>query len=58
MRWWPFLSRFDPELDPSNLALMGTGALVGLAAVVVVEALWWLSGRITGERRHLFGSLA
>jgi cation-transporting ATPase E len=55
---WPFLARFDPKLDPSNTGLMTTGLLVGLAAAVLVEAIWWLSGRFTGQRRHLFGSLA
>lgn len=54
----PFLARLDPQLDPSNTAMMGTGAWLGLVAVVLVEAAWWISGRVTGERRHLFGSLA
>jgi hypothetical protein len=34
------------------------GAWLGLAAVVLVEAIWWISGLVTGERRHVFGSLA
>jgi cation-transporting ATPase E len=55
---WPFLARLDPQLDPSSTAMMGTGAWLGLVAVVLVEAAWWISGRVTGERRHLFGSLA
>lgn len=55
---WPFLQRFDPQLDPSNAAMMATGAAMGLVAVVLVEAIWWISGRLTGEHRHLFGSLA
>jgi len=55
---WPFLKRFDPQLDPGNLAMMTTAAWVGLVAVVLVEAVWWVSGRITGERRHVFGTLA
>jgi cation-transporting ATPase E len=54
----PALARLDPQLDPSNAALMATGAGLGLVAVVLIEAIWWISGRITGERRHLFGSLA
>lgn len=54
----PALSRLDPQLDPSNAAMMATGAWMGLVAVALIEAIWWLSGRITGERRHLFGSLA
>ena len=55
---WPFLKRFDPQLDPSNAAMMATGATMGLVAAVLVEAIWWVSGRVTGEHRHLFGSLA
>jgi len=54
----PMLARFDPQLDPSNAAMMTTGLWLGLGAVVLVEAIWWLSGRVTGEHRHLFGSLA
>jgi cation-transporting P-type ATPase E len=55
---WPFLARFDPQLDPGNLAMMSTAAWLGLVAVVLVEAIWWASGRFAGERRTLFGSLA
>lgn len=54
----PVLSRIDPQLDPSNTAMMATGAWIGLVAVVLIEAIWWISGLVTGERRHLFGSLA
>ena len=53
----PSLQRFDPQLDPGNLAMMSTAAWMGLVAVVLVEAIWWLSGRWAGERRVLFGSL-
>jgi len=55
---WPALARFDPQLDPSNAAMMGTGAWVGIVAAILVEVIWWLSGRLSGQRRHLFGSLA
>jgi cation-transporting ATPase E len=55
---WPALARFDPQLDPSNAAMMATGAWLGLAAVALVEVIWWVSGLVTGERRHVFGSLA
>ena len=54
----PWLVRFNPQLDPSNAAMMSTGIWAGLAAAGIVEALWWISGRITGQHRHLFGSLA
>ncbi|MCA0297044.1 MAG: HAD-IC family P-type ATPase [Actinobacteria bacterium] len=53
-----FLRRFDPQLDPSNVAMMTEAAWWGLGALVFVEAAWWISGRVTGEHRHLFGSLA
>lgn len=55
---WPLLERLNPQLDPTNAAMMGTGLLVGVIAAAVIEALWWISGLVTGERRHLFGSLA
>jgi cation-transporting ATPase E len=55
---WPFLKRFDPQLDPANLPMMATAAWVALVAVVLIEAIWWVSGKLAGERRVLFGSLA
>lgn len=54
---WPLLERLNPQLDPTNAAMMGTGLTLGLIAAVIIEALWWISGRVTGEHRHLFGSL-
>ncbi|MFT4109446.1 HAD-IC family P-type ATPase [Propionicimonas sp.] len=54
----PAFARFDPQLDPSNAGLMATGGVVGLVAAALVELVWWLSGRITGEHRHVFGNLA
>ncbi|HSK34905.1 MAG TPA: HAD-IC family P-type ATPase, partial [Propionicimonas sp.] len=50
---WPFLARLDPQLDPSNAALMTTGLWAGIVAAVLVEAIWWVSGRFTGQRRSL-----
>lgn len=55
---WPWVSRVDPQLDPGNAALMATGGWLGLLAVVLVETIWWVSGRVTGEHRHVFGTLA
>jgi len=55
---WPWLSGFDPQLDPTNAAMNTTGAWLGAAAAVVVEALWWISGRVTGLHRRVLGSLA
>lgn len=54
----PWLTRFNPQLDPSNGAMMSTGIWLGVGAAAVIEVLWWISGSITGQRRHLFGSLA
>ncbi|GAA4036510.1 cation-translocating P-type ATPase [Allokutzneria multivorans] len=44
------------QLDPSNPAVV-TPALVSVAiGVVLIEAFWWIDGRIRGERRQLFGA--
>jgi cation-transporting P-type ATPase E len=55
---WPWLTKLNPQLDPLNPAMMGTALWSGLVAIIVIEALWWISGRITGRHRHIFGSLA
>jgi cation-transporting ATPase E len=56
----PLLGALIPQLqmDPMNPAMMATTAWMGLLAIVLIEAIWWISGRFTGERRHLFGTLA
>lgn len=41
-------------LDPSNLAMTSTAVVIGLLAAGVIEALWWLQGRILGEPRRLW----
>jgi len=51
---WPFLARFNPQLDPSNAALMTTGLWAGLIAAVLIELIWWFSGRFTDQRRTLW----
>jgi len=48
------LGRSVFRLDPSNQPMMLTGLLCGLVAIVLVEALWWLDGRLAHERRHLW----
>ncbi|MFZ0531090.1 MAG: HAD-IC family P-type ATPase [Propionicimonas sp.] len=57
---FPLLGRLVPQLqmDPSNSAMVSTAVLLGLVAVVLIEAIWWISGLVTGEHRHVFGSLA
>ena len=41
-------------LDPSNLEVTSTGVAMGLLAAGLVEAAWWLQGRVLGERRMLW----
>ncbi|MFB9903977.1 cation-translocating P-type ATPase [Allokutzneria oryzae] len=44
------------QLDPSNPAVV-VPALVSVAVgVVVIEAFWWIDGKVRGERRQLFGA--
>ncbi len=41
-------------LDPSNMAVTSRAVLIGLVAAGLIEALWWLQGRILGETRRLW----
>lgn len=41
-------------LDPSNMAVTSRAVLIGLVAAGLIEALWWLQGRILGEPRRLW----
>jgi len=41
-------------LDPSNLEVTSTGVALGLLAAGLVEVLWWVQGRVLGERRMLW----
>ncbi|AKK29288.1 HAD-IC family P-type ATPase [Mycobacterium sp. EPa45] len=41
-------------LDPSNLEVTATGVAMGLLAAGLVEVLWWVQGRVLGERRMLW----
>ncbi|QIS19111.1 HAD-IC family P-type ATPase [Nocardia terpenica] len=51
----PFTKHFF-KLDPSNLELTGAAVVCGLIGIVLVEAAWWLSAALTGEKRGLFPS--
>ncbi|MEG8177916.1 HAD-IC family P-type ATPase [Nocardia terpenica] len=51
----PFTKHFF-KLDPSNLELTGAAVVCGLIGIALVEAAWWLSAALTGERRGLFPS--
>jgi cation-transporting ATPase E len=41
-------------LDPSNIALTSIALGIGLVGVAAIEVIWWVQGRILGERRHLW----
>ncbi|RRQ28135.1 HAD family hydrolase [Rhodococcus sp. Eu-32] len=49
----PFCRTFF-KLDPSNIALTTTALVIGAIGIVAVEAAWWISAALHGERRRLF----
>jgi cation-transporting ATPase E len=51
----PFTREFF-ALDPSNVVYSTIAVTCGLIGVVLVEALWWVSGRLHGEHRRLFAA--
>ncbi|WP_059016905.1 HAD-IC family P-type ATPase [Mycobacterium sp. M26] len=50
------LARKAFMLDPSNLAITSTAIGIGLLAAGIIEALWWIQGRVLGESRILWRS--
>jgi len=50
---WP-LAREKFMLDPSDVTTTGTAVLIGLLAAVLIEASWWIQGRLLGEPRALW----
>jgi len=50
------LGRAVFRLDPSNQPMMLTGLVCGLVAIVLIEALWWIDGRVAHERRRLWAA--
>lgn len=50
------LARKAFMLDPSNLVTTSTAVGIGLVAAALIEALWWIQGRILGESRALWRS--
>ncbi|MGV9677265.1 cation-translocating P-type ATPase [Nocardia sp. NPDC003482] len=44
----PFTRHFF-KLDPSNVTLTGTAAVLGVIGIVLVEIGWWLSARLSGD---------
>ena len=43
-------------LDPSNIALTSMALGMGVAAAVLIEVIWWVQGKVLGERRRLWRS--
>ena len=37
-------------LDPSNVALTTIAVAIGLVAAGLIEASWWIQGRLLGNR--------
>ena len=48
------LAREKFMLDPSNMVLTAEAVLIGLVAAALIEALWWLQGRVLGEPRRVW----
>ena len=48
------LAREKFMLDPSNVTTTVTAMLIGLLAAVLIEASWWIQGRLLGEPRALW----
>jgi cation-transporting ATPase E len=41
-------------LDPTNVQLTATALVIGLFGAALIEASWWIQGRMLGERRTLW----
>jgi cation-transporting ATPase E len=41
-------------LDPSNVAVTAPAVLIGLFAAALIEASWWIQGRVLGEPRRVW----
>lgn len=50
------LARKTFMLDPSNLAVTGPALGIGIAAAAVIEVLWWLQGKWSGQPRHFWAT--
>ena len=48
------LAREKFMLDPSNVAVTVTAVLIGVVAAALIEASWWIQGRLLGETRVLW----
>jgi cation-transporting ATPase E len=41
-------------LDPSNIALSASALAIGVLGAGIVEALWWVQGAVSGNRRRVW----
>lgn len=48
------LAREKFMLDPSNVSLTTTAVAIGLVAAALIEAIWWIQGRVLGEPRRVW----
>ena len=48
------VTRRNFALDPSNAVATGEAVALGLLAAGLIEALWWVQGRILGEPRRVW----
>ena len=50
------LAREKFMLDPSNAGQTATAVLIGLVAAGLIEAIWWIQGRLLGEPRRVWAA--
>jgi cation-transporting ATPase E len=48
------LAREQFMLDPSNLPVTTIALVIGAFGAVLIEVIWWVQGRMLGERRRLW----
>jgi cation-transporting ATPase E len=48
------LAREKFMLDPSHVTTTATAVVIGLVAAALIEASWWIQGRLLGEPRALW----
>ena len=48
------LAREKFMLDPSNVAVTSIAVGMGILAAALIEASWWIQGRVLGEQRRLW----
>ncbi len=50
------VAREQSMLDPSNVEVTTVALVVGFIGAALIEMIWWVQGRILGERRRLWHS--